>query len=54
MGATTIQPGADTTVSLSMMMHPGMEGPHLFRVTVPVQGAVGSGELQLYVKADFR
>jgi len=54
-GATTIEPGGQTTVSVSMMMHKGMEGPHLFRITVPVQGPSGEkADLQLYVKADFR
>ncbi len=51
MGATTLAPGQETSVSLDMMMHPGMEGPHLFRVTVPVSGA---GNIELYVKADFQ
>ncbi len=38
-----------------MMMHKGMEGPHLFRVTVPVQNGAGAkAELQLLVRADFR
>jgi len=38
-----------------MMMHEGMDGPHLFRVTVPVQAADGTrSELQLLVRADFR
>lgn len=37
------------------MMHPGMEGPHLFRVTVPVKRANGQeAGLRLYVRADFR
>ena len=36
------------------MMHPGMEGPHLFRVTVPVRGSDGAwSELELYVRAHF-
>ena len=55
MGATTIEPGKETTVSTSMMMHKGMDGPHLFRVTVPVQSADGTkAELKLLVRADFR
>lgn len=53
MGATTIQPNQETTVSLSMIMHPGMEGPHLFRVTVPVVSEPGQ-ELEMYVAADFQ
>ena len=55
MGATTIEPGAESTVAVSMMMHKGMEGPHLFRVTVPVQNAAGEkGKLQLLVRANFQ
>jgi len=54
-GATTIEPGKETTVTVSMMMHSGMDGPHLFRVTVPVQNADGTkADLQLLVRADFR
>lgn len=55
MGSTTIDPGGETTVSVSMIMHTGMDGPHLFRITVPVKGAAGeSGELQMLVRANFR
>ena len=55
MGSLSIQPGSTTTVSVPMMMHKGMDGPHLFHVTVPVQGTTSSAEaLHLYVKADFR
>ena len=55
MGSTTIEPGGETTVSVSMIMHKGMEGPHLFRITVPVKGATGeSGDLQMLVRANFR
>ncbi len=53
MGSTTLPPGAETTVGLTLMMHPGMEGPHLFRVTVPVLKSGGGGSLQLYVRGDF-
>ena len=53
-GGATIDPGGETTVSYGTMMHPGMEGPHLFRVTVPVRGADGAwNELELYVRAHF-
>ena len=52
MGATTLQPNQETTVSLAMIMHAGMEGPHLFRVTVPV--ASEGAELEMYVAADFQ
>jgi hypothetical protein len=55
-GSTTINPGDETTVDfdLAMGMHAGMEGPHLFRVTVPAKTASGqAGTIQLYIKADF-
>ena len=57
MGATTIEPGGETSVHfvLAMGMHKGMEGPHHFLITVPVKDASGvSGDIQLHVKADFR
>ncbi len=42
------------TVSLSMMMYRGMEGPHLFRATLPVQSSDGAWtDLELYVRAHF-
>jgi len=55
--ATTIAPGSETQVDfdIPMGMHEGMEGKHLFRITVPVRGASGeTGDIQLYVRADFR
>lgn len=55
MGATTLQPGAETTVSLTMSMSAGMDGPHLFRITVPVRSQSGEvTETQLLIRADFR
>lgn len=54
MGSTTIDGAGETTLTYGMIMHPGMEGPHLFRVTVPVQGPDGVwSELHLYVRAHF-
>ena len=56
-GATTIEPGGEVPVvlSLRMGMHAGMDGPHLFRIDVPVKSGGGeSGEIQLYFKANFR
>ena len=54
MGATTIDPGGEIGVWLGLMMHPGMEGPHLFLVTVPVRGPDGvRRELELYLRAHF-
>lgn len=39
-----------------MIMHPGMEGPHLFRLAVPLYDSLSpSAEvLELYVRALFR
>jgi hypothetical protein len=56
-GSTTIEPGGESFVDfvLPMGMHQGMEGRHLFRITVPVQTATGgAAELKLYVRANFR
>ena len=55
--ATKIEPGAEVPLlfSLPMGMHKGMDGEHLFRLTVPVRNASGdAGTLEVYVKADFR
>ncbi len=57
MGSTTIEPGGESFVDfvLPMGMHQGMEGRHLFRLTVPVRSASGGAEdLKLYVRANFR
>jgi hypothetical protein len=51
---TTLDPDGETTLALSMMMHRGMEGPHLFRVTVPIVSGGESGLLAVFVRADFR
>ncbi len=57
MGATTIAPGEEVPVvlTLPMGMHAGMDGPHLFRISVPVRSASGeSAVIQLYFKALFK
>ena len=57
MSSTTIEPGQDVSVilPLAMGMHSGMDGPHLFRIDVPVRNANGeSGTVQLYFKALFK
>jgi hypothetical protein len=56
-GATTIEPGEETTVDLifEMGMHRGMGGEHLFRVGVPVSAEDGeSGTISLYFQAAFQ
>lgn len=54
--ATRIEPGAEVPLlfTLPMGMHAGMDGPHLFRVTVPVVNDDGeTGKIEVYVKANF-
>ena len=42
-------------LSLPMGMHAGMDGPHLFRIKVPVRDAAGeSGVVAVYFKALFK
>lgn len=50
---SVLQPGDHATVRMIMQMHPGMDGPHLFHLTVPVRGAGGEEALHLYFKGDF-
>ncbi|HEY4669293.1 MAG TPA: hypothetical protein VIH05_05915 [Tepidiformaceae bacterium] len=52
MGATTLNPNQTTTVSMTMVMHKGMDGPHLFEVTIPLSGS--EEQLAMYVAADFQ
>ena len=54
MGATTIKPGQETFVFVEMVMHPGMEGPHHFRMQLPfsVDGAA-QPPLVFNIKAIF-
>ena len=51
----TINPGDEVEVRMKLMMMPGMDGPHLFQMTVPVKGPNGEDHpsLELYVKALF-
>jgi hypothetical protein len=52
LGAATLAPGERTTLRFPLQMHPGMDGDHLFRVQVPVDGA--SDPLVVSVAGDFR
>ena len=57
MGSTTIEPGQAVPVvlSLPMGMHAGMDGPHLFRINVPIRSATGeSATVTVYFKALFK
>ena len=51
LGTTTLAPGAETTLQFPTQMHPGMDGDHLFRLTVPVSGA--TDPLVVSVAGDF-
>ena len=45
--------GEKAIIAMSMQMHEGMDGPHLFHLTVPVRSADGEAALHLYFKGDF-
>ena len=51
LGATTLAPGAETTLQFPTQMHPGMDGDHLFRLAVPVSSA--TDPLIVTVAGDF-
>lgn len=51
LGTATLAPGAETTLSYASQMHPGMDGEHLFRLSVPVAGT--NEVLTLTVAAHF-
>lgn len=52
-GADTLAPSEETTVSMDMMMHRGMDGPHLFRLSVPLNAGDGWESLPLVIRANF-
>ncbi len=47
-------PGQMANVGFSTQMHEGMDGPHLFHITVPVRTGDEEDALHLYFKGDFR
>ena len=50
-----MNPGQETGIRLDLIMHPGMEGAHLFQVMVPLErGGQPETPVELYVKGDFR
>jgi hypothetical protein len=51
-GAMTLKPGQSSKLSISTMMHEGMDGPHLFRITVKSNDRV-SPETVIFAKAVF-
>lgn len=54
LGATTLGPGASTTLAFELSMHAGMDGPHDLGVHVPVTAAGATEHLTLGVVGDFR
>jgi len=51
-GSTTVKPGEKTTLSFTTHMMKGMDGPHLFEITVPTNDPVEPVQ-KLQVKAVF-
>ncbi len=48
-----VDAGQTAGVGFSTQMHEGMDGPHLFHLTVPFHTAEGDEALHLYFKGDF-
>ncbi|MBI3648862.1 MAG: hypothetical protein HY240_08965 [Actinobacteria bacterium] len=53
LGSSTLPPGASTTLTFELSMHPGMDGWHDIGVSVPVMGPDGRATLMLGVTGDF-
>lgn len=54
-GSNTLTPGASTSLTFELSMHPGMDGAHDMTLHVPVMHADGTSEtLDLTVTGDFR
>jgi hypothetical protein len=51
-GSATVKPGASGTIKVSVIMHEGMDGPHLFHIFVKSSDAEKPVSL-LKVKADI-
>jgi hypothetical protein len=55
LGTRTLAPGAATTLTFELSMHPGMDGPHDLGLHIPVDDGTGGGQyLTLDVTGDFR
>lgn len=54
LGTRVLAPGASTTLTFELSMHPGMGGPHDLGVRVPVQRGGDTAHLTLGVIGDFR
>lgn len=48
-----VDAGQTAGVGFSTQMHEGMDGPHLFHLTVPFRTAEGDDALHLYFKGEF-
>jgi len=48
-----VDAGQTADVGFSTRMHEGMDGPHLFHLTVPFRTAEGDDALHLYFRGDF-
>lgn len=53
LGTDSLAPGASTTLTFELAMHPGMDGWHDMAVVVPVTTAKGQHMLTLGVTGDF-
>jgi hypothetical protein len=55
LGTRTLAPGASTTLTFELAMHPGMDGPHDLGLHIPVDDGTTSDEvLTVEVVGDFR
>jgi hypothetical protein len=55
LGSRSLAPGASTTLTFELSMHPGMDGPHDLGLHVPVDDGSGADTyLTLDVTGDFR
>jgi hypothetical protein len=55
LGSHSLEPGASTTLTFELSMHPGMDGPHDLGLHVPVDDGTGGDQfLTLDVTGDFR
>ncbi len=52
MGSTVVQPGQQSYVEIQTLMHEGMDGQHLFRITVKSNDAAEPSQV-LTFKAFF-
>ena len=52
----TLKPGEELKIVIVLEMHAGMQGPHVFRLKLPVAGPDGGAQqtLELYVRGLFK